>query len=412
MLRVKRIGAGQKQWVRIQATLFPVITTLLVALGWQFYLHPRFILRAFSRKPIEAVSEGLALTLRYALWTAFITNRWGLAASAGLYLAYNWVAANYIFINFAVSHTHLPVVPKEDVSVDWVRYAAVHTMNVSPGPLKFVSWWMSYLNFQVRDLSSFFVRLLPLLGFFLLLQIFFFFSFVDKSTHPLYSLSLSRSHFLSRSLPPSPRMTTDRAPPVPLDAPVPPPHHLAQGQGEDKAPALALFPSAALRRPSASCLPPVVCLSAPAALSSYTLTPLLSLSSPSPLLSSVTPSPPSLLPSHPIRPSRPTTVPLLQTTQRSPSKTRLPPISNYHQALLEKHGLPYDQRDYVTAMQVSREGGEGEFRILFYLICFCLTPSSPPFTPPPIPKSKTECPSRLPSPTYTRWVTTSFTARG
>ena len=32
---------------------------------------------------------------------------------------------------------------------DWVRYAAIHTMNVSPGPLRIVDWWMAYLNFQV-----------------------------------------------------------------------------------------------------------------------------------------------------------------------------------------------------------------------------------------------------------------------
>lgn len=34
--------------------------------------------------------------------------------------------------------------------MDWVRYAAVYTMNVSPGPFNFVSWWMSYLNFQIE----------------------------------------------------------------------------------------------------------------------------------------------------------------------------------------------------------------------------------------------------------------------
>lgn len=36
------------------------------------------------------------------------------------------------------------------VQVDWVRYAAVYTMNVSPGPFNFISWWMSYLNFQIE----------------------------------------------------------------------------------------------------------------------------------------------------------------------------------------------------------------------------------------------------------------------
>lgn len=144
MLRVKKIGSTLKHWVSLQAFLFPVITTLLVATGWQFYLHPRFILRR------KNVGEAAALLTRYALWTYFITMRYGLAQSALLYLSYNWVASNYIFINFAVSHTHLPIVPKEDTQVDWIRYAAVHTMNVSPGPLNFVNWWMSYLNFQIE----------------------------------------------------------------------------------------------------------------------------------------------------------------------------------------------------------------------------------------------------------------------
>lgn len=141
---VKRVDTAMKGWIRLQAFLFPVITTLLVALGWQFYLHPRHIVRS------KNMAEGVALAVRYVLWTAFITTKFGLAQSALLYLAYNWIASNYIFINFAVSHTHLPVVDKNDVSVDWVRYSAIYTMNVSPGPFKFVSWWMSYLNFQIE----------------------------------------------------------------------------------------------------------------------------------------------------------------------------------------------------------------------------------------------------------------------
>ena len=31
-----------------------------------------------------------------------------------------------------------------------MRYAAVYTMNASPGPLKFINWWMGYLNFQIE----------------------------------------------------------------------------------------------------------------------------------------------------------------------------------------------------------------------------------------------------------------------
>jgi fatty acid desaturase len=141
---VKKIGVNLKSWIALQAYLFPLITTFLVATGWQFYLHPRHIVRT------KNIYEGASLITRLALWTYFITGTFGLKNSALIYFCYNWVASNYIFINFAVSHTHLDTVDKEDTQVDWVRYAAYHTMNVSPGPLKFVDWWMSYLNYQIE----------------------------------------------------------------------------------------------------------------------------------------------------------------------------------------------------------------------------------------------------------------------
>lgn len=141
---VKKIGVSLKTWISVQAYFFPIITTFLVATGWQFYLHPRHIVRT------KNIYEGVALLTRLALWTYFITGTFGLTNSALIYCAYNWCAANYIFINFAVSHTHLDVVDKDDTKVDWVRYAAIHTMNVSPGPLNFVDWWMSYLNYQIE----------------------------------------------------------------------------------------------------------------------------------------------------------------------------------------------------------------------------------------------------------------------
>ena len=141
---IKRVGLPMKVWIRLQGYLFPILTTLLVALGWQFYLHPRHVIR--TKNYAEAVCMGG----RYVLWHLFLTPVFGGYNSFLLYLAYTWIGANYIFLNFAVSHTHLPVVPKDDVSVDWVRYSALHTMNVSSGPLKVVDWWMSYLNFQIE----------------------------------------------------------------------------------------------------------------------------------------------------------------------------------------------------------------------------------------------------------------------
>jgi acyl-CoA 6-desaturase (Delta-6 desaturase) len=111
----KRFGFIQKIWIALQAILFPVLTTTLVALGWQFYLHPRYILRK------KNWNELLMLCIRYAGWTYLFTLRFGLYQSMLIYLAYNWMAANYIFINFAVSHTHLDTVPVDDKSVSYIN---------------------------------------------------------------------------------------------------------------------------------------------------------------------------------------------------------------------------------------------------------------------------------------------------
>ena len=102
---------SQKIWIRIQAVMFPVITTLLVALGWQYYLHVRHIIR------IKNVVEMLSLVVRHVIWTMLVTTKFGLGQSILLYLAYDWIAANYIFINFAVSHTHLAVLESDDTKV-------------------------------------------------------------------------------------------------------------------------------------------------------------------------------------------------------------------------------------------------------------------------------------------------------
>lgn len=107
----KKLKGFQKYWIGGQSVLFPVLTNLLVTLGWQFYLHPRHIIRR------KLWIEGLSCIARYVLWTVFITGKFGLGQSALIYLAYDWVAANYIFLNFAVSHTHLDVIEKEDRSV-------------------------------------------------------------------------------------------------------------------------------------------------------------------------------------------------------------------------------------------------------------------------------------------------------
>merc|ERR1712070_488790 len=129
-------------WIRLQSYLFAPLSCLLVTLGWQLFLHPRHSFRT------GRFEELAAMAVRYAVLGHFCSVYGAGAALLG-YLFYVWVGGVYIFTNFAVSHTHLPVL-QDDEDVSWVRYASDHTMNVHPGALGWVNWWMSYLNFQIE----------------------------------------------------------------------------------------------------------------------------------------------------------------------------------------------------------------------------------------------------------------------
>jgi len=134
------VARGSNWWLRMQGYLFGPVTCLLVALGWQFYLHPRHSLRAGKH------DELFWYGVRYLLWS-FAFSDFSVKYAILAYLFYNWVGASYIFMNFAVSHTHRDVVNPDD-HVTWVHYASNHTTNCSNH--WFVNWWMAYLNFQIE----------------------------------------------------------------------------------------------------------------------------------------------------------------------------------------------------------------------------------------------------------------------
>eukprot|EP01103_Thecamoeba_quadrilineata_P003214 TRINITY_DN13013_c0_g1_i1.p1 TRINITY_DN13013_c0_g1~~TRINITY_DN13013_c0_g1_i1.p1 ORF type:complete len:406 (+),score=71.85 TRINITY_DN13013_c0_g1_i1:64-1281(+) len=137
----KEIGKkGSRPWLSLQAYLFSPLTCLVVALGWQFFLHPRHALR--TKKYLELFLFGLRYASIYYLFSNFSAS-----AIIFMYLGYMWVGAAYIFTNFAMSHTHLPVL-KPDEHVDWVRFAGDFTVNLEP--TLWCNWWMSYLNFQIE----------------------------------------------------------------------------------------------------------------------------------------------------------------------------------------------------------------------------------------------------------------------
>eukprot|EP00730_Choanoeca_flexa_P014736 TRINITY_DN6550_c0_g1_i2.p1 TRINITY_DN6550_c0_g1~~TRINITY_DN6550_c0_g1_i2.p1 ORF type:complete len:418 (+),score=106.99 TRINITY_DN6550_c0_g1_i2:69-1322(+) len=130
-----------KAWLKMQAYLFIPFSCLLVALGWQLYLHPRYMLRT------KKYWELSTLAVRYTGMFGLFFSGFSWSQALGLYLAYNAVGAAYIFTNFALSHTHLPVT-NPDEFIHWVEYASDHTTNITPGVI--CNWWMAYLNFQIE----------------------------------------------------------------------------------------------------------------------------------------------------------------------------------------------------------------------------------------------------------------------
>jgi fatty acid desaturase 2 (delta-6 desaturase) len=133
-----------KWWIRNQALLFTPVSCLLVALGWQYYLHPRHIWRSG-----RASTEGTTVVLRHVLFYGGLCTGMSWGAAVGLYMAYNTIGSAYIFSQFAMSHTHLPV-SEPDEFLHWVEYAALHTTNIKSGWFNVVDWFMSYLNFQIE----------------------------------------------------------------------------------------------------------------------------------------------------------------------------------------------------------------------------------------------------------------------
>jgi len=130
-----------KAWIKYQAYLFAPVTCVLVGLGWTLMLHPKHALR--SKNVVELAS----MATRYAGVMALFSSKFGVAGAAAIYLATFAIATNYIFLNFAVSHTHLPTTQPDDY-LHWVQYAASHTTNIQTS--WWCDWWMAYLNFQIE----------------------------------------------------------------------------------------------------------------------------------------------------------------------------------------------------------------------------------------------------------------------
>jgi fatty acid desaturase 2 (delta-6 desaturase) len=101
-------------------------------MAWQLYASPKSV---WKHKRYLDMS---CMTIHFAMYYSVYPN-------LAYWLFTYWLAANYIFVNFALSHTHLPVT---ESPTHWVEYGLIHTANVKSS--LWVDWWMGFLNFQIE----------------------------------------------------------------------------------------------------------------------------------------------------------------------------------------------------------------------------------------------------------------------
>ncbi|ORC86636.1 putative delta-5 fatty acid desaturase [Trypanosoma theileri] len=131
-----------RRWISWQAYLFAPVTTSLVALYWQLYLHPRHMIRR------RCYTEMISVLCRWFCIIAICYHmQFTVLQSIGGYLFLQSFGAIYIFVQFSLSHSHLDVLSANE-QIHWVEHASIYTMNISPHWM--TNWWMGYLNFQIE----------------------------------------------------------------------------------------------------------------------------------------------------------------------------------------------------------------------------------------------------------------------
>jgi len=138
------LDTAAKIWLKYQVyTFLPVTSGVFVSLFWLLYLHPRKIIRdKNTMQGLIVVAGHLSrlllfmkignMTIYGALWCHFFAI---------------WVSGVYLFGQFSLSHTFMPVVESNE-NPNWVRYSLEHTVDIEPDNFA-VSWIMGYLNNQV-----------------------------------------------------------------------------------------------------------------------------------------------------------------------------------------------------------------------------------------------------------------------
>jgi fatty acid desaturase len=111
---IKLIGPGLKWFLSTQVVTYPLFTAFAaIFFIWRLFLHPRHMIRSRN------YSEAAACILHYAPWVMIMIPHFGFKQTIFMYTLQAWVASNYMFVNFTISHSHLDTVDANDNKVNY-----------------------------------------------------------------------------------------------------------------------------------------------------------------------------------------------------------------------------------------------------------------------------------------------------
>ncbi|KAJ6635864.1 Acyl-lipid (8-3)-desaturase [Pseudolycoriella hygida] len=127
---VKRSNDGKSFMIRNQAYLFVLVDTLLIAILWKLYMHPKYVFQRRYYLQMMAMAGHWLFLYHIGFWPALISL---------------WIKSLYLIVNFTLNHTFLPVTTE---STHWIEYSLLHTADVEHST--WCNWWMAYLNYQIE----------------------------------------------------------------------------------------------------------------------------------------------------------------------------------------------------------------------------------------------------------------------
>ena len=136
--------------LKIQAYVYPIITWVVINF-WKFFLHPLEIVKR------KLYMDGFFLAVHWVGWFVIFVPYMGWGWALWTHFWMGCVQGTYLFVNFALNHTHLPALAPNDRE-NWIEKAYIRSVDIygffsecKEGESNwFTDFFEGYLNYQTQ----------------------------------------------------------------------------------------------------------------------------------------------------------------------------------------------------------------------------------------------------------------------